>query len=109
MSHVNFTGFRILDESGWVVESKFSDRQWIIQNQKYILIVFSGNYFPSFCAGLAYFLTKSSIKKLVYQYKLGRDFLWLDDVFITGVLAEKAGVRLLDIKVRLSGNSIYYS
>ena len=62
-------------------------------------IYFSANNFPSFCAGLAYFLTKSAIQRLVYEYEEGRDFLWLDDVFITGVLARKAGVKLLDIKV----------
>ena len=62
-------------------------------------IYFSANNFPSFCAGLAYLLTKSAIQRLVYEYEEGRDFLWLDDVFISGVLARKAGVKLLDIKV----------
>ena len=31
--------------------------------------------------------------------RAGTEFLWLDDVFITGVLANKAGVKRIDIKV----------
>ena len=39
------------------------------------------------------------ITKLVQTYTQEGSFLWLDDVFITGILASHAGVRLLDIKV----------
>ena len=62
---------------------------------------FGEEYFPSFCAGLTYFLTVKAVKNLV-RAKLSSDektFLWLDDVFITGILSEKSKVPLLDIGV----------
>ena len=33
------------------------------------------------------------------SYSEGKDYLWLDDVFITGILSKKAGVHLIDWKV----------
>ena len=61
---------------------------------------FSEDYFPSFCAGLGYFLSQAGLFSLVREYRrAGTEFLWLDDVFITGVLANKAGVKRIDIKV----------
>ena len=41
------------------------------------------DFFPSFCGGLAYFMTMLAVRKLVEHIK-GSDFLWLDDVYITG-------------------------
>ena len=55
--------------------------------------------FPPFCGGLGYFLTKSAVVNIVMSYSEGKDYLWLDDVFITGILAKKAGVHLIDWKV----------
>lgn len=54
--------------------------------------------YPSFCGGLAYFMTKSAVLNIVKSYSDGQDYLWLDDVFITGILAKKAGVHLIDWK-----------
>ena len=58
--------------------------------------------FPSFCGGLAYILTVPAIRKLVSASQSTKfsDFLWLDDVFITGILAIKARVPLISIEVR---------
>ena len=55
--------------------------------------------YPSFCGGLAYFMTKSAISNIAKSYSEGKDYLWLDDVFITGILSKKAGVHLIDWKV----------
>ena len=55
--------------------------------------------YPSFCGGLAYFITKSALTKILRKYSQGNDYLWLDDVFITGILSHKAGVHLIDVKV----------
>ena len=78
---------------------------------------FSDESFPSFCAGLGYILSQAALLALVREYRrAGTEFLWLDDVFITGVLADKAGVKRVDIKVGiviiiyiLNKSSIYYS
>ena len=58
------------------------------------------NNFPSFCGGLAYILTVPAIRKLVSASLSTKssDFLWLDDVFITGILALKAKVPLINIE-----------
>ena len=55
--------------------------------------------YPSFCGGLAYWLTFSAVVNIVKSYSEGEDYLWLDDVFITGILSKKAGVHLIDWKV----------
>ena len=55
--------------------------------------------FPDFCGGLAYFITKAAVVNIVKSYSEGNDYLWLDDVFITGILSKKAGVHLIDWKV----------
>ena len=65
-----------------------------------VWLFFSDDSFPSFCAGLGYFLSQAALLALVTEYRrAGAEFLWLDDVFITGVLADKAGVKRVDIKV----------
>ena len=62
---------------------------------------YKADNFPSFCGGLAYILTVPAIRKLVAASLSTKssDFLWLDDVFITGILAIKAGVPLISIEV----------
>ena len=55
--------------------------------------------FPSFCGGLAYLITKSALADILRQSSQENDHLWLDDVFITGILSQKAGVHLIDMKV----------
>ena len=44
-------------------------------------------------------MTKSAVINIVKSYSDGEDYLWLDDVFITGILSKKAGVHLIDWKV----------
>ena len=61
---------------------------------------FKEDHFPSFCAGLSYFLTMSAIRRLVNTSIMHKsDFLWLDDVYITGILAKKAHISLIDMEV----------
>ena len=64
--------------------------------------------FPSFCGGLAYFMTKSAVINIVKSYSEGQDYLWLDDVFITGILSKKAGVHLIDWKVHIPSIQIVH-
>ena len=39
------------------------------------------------------------MRRLVQTSVLQSDFLWLDDVYITGILASKAGVPLISVEV----------
>ena len=76
-----------------------------------LVVLLREEVFPPFCGGLAYILTKTAIEKLVHYLEVSEDkeFLWLDDVFITGILARKAGVKLIDIRVRFLTLSLNYS
>ena len=40
-----------------------------------------------------------AVRRLVQTSVLQSDFLWLDDVYITGILASKAGVPLISVEV----------
>ena len=57
--------------------------------------------YPPFCGGLAYFITITAVNKILKSYSEERDYLWLDDVLITGILSKKSGVQLIDLKVLL--------
>ena len=64
---------------------------------------FKDDHFPSFCAGLTYFLTMSAIRSIVNTSMMHKtDFLWLDDVYITGILAKKAQTSLINLEVEQS-------
>ena len=65
-----------------------------------------------------FFLTGSliqAVRRLVQTSVLQSDFLWLDDVYITGILASKAGVPLISVEVEhylfisLCNNELYPS
>lgn len=43
--------------------------------------------FPSYCSGIAYFLTPDILQDLYRASSIVRPFLWIDDLFITGILA----------------------
>ena len=63
---------------------------------------FKDDHFPSFCAGLTYFLTMSAIRSIVNTSMMHKtDFLWLDDVYITGILAKKAQTSLINLEVEV--------
>ena len=56
-----------------------------------------------------------AVRRLVQTSVLQSDFLWLDDVYITGILASKAGVPLISVEVEqylfisLCNNELYIS
>ncbi|CAH1778629.1 unnamed protein product [Owenia fusiformis] len=52
--------------------------------------------YPPYCYGLAYVYAMSTAKP-IYTASLYEPFFWIDDVFITGVLAKKAGVKLTQL------------
>lgn len=52
-------------------------------------------FYPDFCQGMAYITTPIVYKKLHFA-ALESEFLWLDDVFVTGILTKKTGIKLID-------------
>ncbi|CAH1792065.1 unnamed protein product [Owenia fusiformis] len=58
---------------------------------------YARDMYPPFCNGLAFIYSMSAVKA-IYKASLYEPFFWIDDVFITGVLAEKAGVKHTQLK-----------
>lgn len=51
-----------------------------------------GQFYPPYCAGMAYFMTKTTVSHLV-QASHSVKFFWVDDIFITGYVAKQAKTR----------------
>jgi len=53
--------------------------------------------FPQYCAGIGY-IVSTSILPLLYNASKSTPFFWIDDVYVTGLLAKKlpAGVKYVD-------------
>ena len=45
-------------------------------------------HFPEYCAGLAFVLSASIVPEM-YEYSKSTPFFWIDDVYVTGLLAGK--------------------
>ena len=54
-------------------------------------------HFPQYCAGLAFVISQEAIP-LLYQQALTTPFFWIDDVYISGVVASKvSGLEYVDV------------
>ena len=63
------------------------------QNSKWYVskIEFKDDKYPRYCQGYAYMTTPSIIKKL-YESSLKIQFFWIDDVYITGIVAHTLNI-----------------
>ncbi|CAH1792064.1 unnamed protein product, partial [Owenia fusiformis] len=64
---------------------------------------YAKDMYPPFCNGLAFIYSMSAVKA-IYKASLYEPFFWIDDVFITGVLAEKAGVKHTQLNHKYPSN-----
>ena len=62
--------------------------KWALSKKEY-----NNDFHPNFLSGWAYITTPNVARKLVNISKQ-TPLLWIDDVWITGILASKAGVKL---------------
>ena len=60
--------------------------KWFTTKKEY-----PGTIYPDFCRGFAYLVSTQWVPNL-YKATETERFLWLDDVYVTGILAEKASV-----------------
>ena len=58
---------------------------------------YPGKIYPNFCQGFAYFVSTQWVPKL-YKATETERFLWLDDVYVTGILAQKVSLPRYDMK-----------
>ena len=61
---------------------------------------FSQDYFPTYCSGSAFVMT-TDVMKAMYNASQFTPFFWVDDFYVTGLLAQKVGV------VHKKFNSVY--
>ena len=77
-----FQGFKVIRES----ESK-----WCVTRNE-----FPDPVFPHFCSGWGYISTPETVAAVLRQLQLVSSLFWIDDVFVTGILRERAGDVFLD-------------
>ena len=77
MCHTWRTGMPIRDK----------DNKWYIPVEEY-----SKPRFPPYCAGMAYVMSPDVVADL-YKKMRNAPFIWIDDVYITGILARQLGIR----------------
>lgn len=65
---------------------------------------FNGSVFPTYCSGSAYIMGLPVAKSL-YQSSLSVPTFWLEDVFVTGILAQHAGISHKQIGYLYSSKS----
>ena len=49
---------------------------------------YSASFYPTYCSGLAYITTIQVVTRL-HKFSPVTKFFWIDDIYITGILAEK--------------------
>ncbi|XP_076273859.1 beta-1,3-galactosyltransferase 5-like [Rhynchophorus ferrugineus] len=75
------------------------DNKWFVTKEE-----FSFNHYPSFVSGWFYITNYVSAKNIVLQSNHEKYF-WIDDLFITGIIASKLKVMLYDISQHFTPNS----
>ena len=76
--------YGMVDRRSYVNRNRTS--KWYTTKKEY-----PGIFYPDFCKGFAYLVSTRWVPKL-YQATETEPFLWLDDVYVTRILAEKASV-----------------
>ncbi len=60
--------------------------------------IWNETYFPPYCSGAAFLTSGRTVKKL-FQKASQTLFFWIDDVYVTGILAAKVKIKRLDLSV----------
>ncbi|KAL6733961.1 hypothetical protein Aduo_004553 [Ancylostoma duodenale] len=81
-----------------ITASRDPKRKWYVTYEEW-----SEKVFPTFCFGLAYILPREAIVKLLHALQKQK-FLWLDDIFVTGVLARLTTVSRVNIDTQYNYN-----
>lgn len=66
---------------GAMPRRKISDKWFISQD------IYSEDYYPEYCMGGSYGMTVDHIKRIYYISNFAK-FIWIDDLFVTGILPE---------------------
>lgn len=58
---------------------------------------FAGDAYPPFLSGWLYVATAASVDRLLQAIR-PREYFWIDDLYVTGILAQRAGISLTDLR-----------
>lgn len=87
---------RPLRPAGVVACSVFPDGTLAKRDGKWALTLeeYASDKYPTYCSGIVYFLTPDMLAQLYSTaHRLEQRFIWIDDLFVTGIVASEAGVR----------------
>ncbi|XP_058824716.1 beta-1,3-galactosyltransferase 5 [Topomyia yanbarensis] len=73
--------------------------KWFVSKEE-----FSRDAYPSYLSGWLYITNQPTARQLVLQSELV-PFFWIDDTYVTGILAERARIPLTNISKWFSANS----
>ena len=68
------------------------ENKWYVSKNEY-----PAEKYPTYCSGYAYITTPGLVKQL-YELSLRTHYFWIDDVYITGILAAKLNVSRTELK-----------
>lgn len=68
---------------------------------------FPGDEYPKYLSGWLY-LTNPQTVRLLLQATLKRNFFWIDDTYVTGMLAQDQPIEFLDLTPWFSANSDFF-
>ncbi|GFS21574.1 beta-1,3-galactosyltransferase 1 [Elysia marginata] len=69
-----------------------NSNKWFVSEQEYPF-----RFYPPWCKGYGVFMTRDVVKKLYLASSDIRDF-WIDDVYVTGILAWRAGIQVRNFR-----------
>lgn len=82
--------------AGCVIDAKpirDEGSKWHVTRDEY-----AGDAYPPFLSGWLYAAGALAVRRLLRAVQPGEKYLWIDDLYVTGVLARRAGVRLTDLR-----------
>ncbi|GMR61569.1 hypothetical protein PMAYCL1PPCAC_31764, partial [Pristionchus mayeri] len=78
--------------------SRDTKKAWFVSEYQ-----FRGRTFPEYCAGPSYVLTSSAVTSLLNSLH-NFNLMTVEDVFMTGIVAQGAGVKRISMKSRFKSN-----
>ena len=83
------------------------ESKWFVTNvEMKSLGLLDETAWPGFCSGWLYISNPQTLKRLL-DASMKESFFWIDDVWVTGILAKKAKINHIDISRYLLYKSCY--
>ncbi|XP_026804998.1 beta-1,3-galactosyltransferase 5-like [Rhopalosiphum maidis] len=84
------------DLAGCVIDAKpirDERNKWYVSRAE-----FAGDAYPPFLSGWLYVARAASVVRLLRAIEVRERYFWIDDLYVTGILAERAGLAFTDLR-----------